>query len=103
MYFEDDMFQKIVTMGAGKTYTALEIKAIAQVKLANQEHQLGPAWWERMAEEKRLPQILLERIRNGGDIAKFINRNPILISEAITKLVMSKTAAGRSHLKQTLI
>ena len=91
------MFQKLVTMGAGDAYNALEIKAIAQVKLANPELQLGPVWWEKMAEEKRLPQILIQRIREGGDIPKFIHRHPNVISEAITEIVMSKTAAGRSQ------
>ena len=97
------MFQKLVTMGAGDAYNALEIKAIAQVKLANPELQLGPVWWEQMASDERLPEVLIDRIREGGDISKFINRHPDVISEAITEIVMSRTFTGRSHLQHTLI
>jgi hypothetical protein len=90
-------------MGAGKTYTAGEILAIANVKLANPGVQLGPVWWEQMAADERLPQVLTDRIREGGDISKFINRHPNVISDAITEIVMSKSVKGRSHLQHTLI
>jgi hypothetical protein len=90
-------------MGAGKTYTAGEIMAMAKVKLANPGVLLGPVWWEQMAAEERLPQVLIDRIKEGGDISKFINRHPNVISEAITEIVMSRTVTGRSHLQHTLI
>ena len=90
-------------MGAGKPYTAGEIMAMAKIKLANPGVQLGPVWWQQMAAHDRLPQVLIVRIREGGDIPKFLSRYPNVISEAITEIVMSKTVTGRSHLQHTLI
>ena len=90
-------------MGAGKPYTAGEIMAMAKIKLANPGVQLGPVWWQQMAADDLLPQVLIVRIREGGDIPKFLNRYPNVISEAINEIVMSKTVTGRSHLQHTLI
>jgi hypothetical protein len=84
-------------MGAGKPYNSEEILAMARVKMANPRVKLGPVWWERMAEQERLPQVLIERVRGGGDPSKFLSRYPNVISEAITEIVLSKTVTGRSH------
>ena len=84
-------------MGAGKCYSREEILALARIKVANPEKQLGPAFWEEQARENQLPPILMARIRMGGDLAKYLNRHEPEIARAITEIIMETPVRGRSH------
>ena len=84
-------------MGAGNRYSKEEVLAIARVELANPEVQLGPVFWQEKAREGQLPPILMERMRNGGDPAKFINRHEDQIQTAMQEIVQSNKVQGKSH------
>lgn len=84
-------------MGAGSKYSWEEVLAIARVKLANPVGQLGPVFWEEKAREGQLPPILMERMRKGGDLSKYMNRHQIEMQRAIQEIVVSKKVQGRSH------
>ena len=84
-------------MGGGKWYSREEILALARIKVANPEKQLGPAFWEEQARENQLPPILMARIRMGGDLAKYLNRHEPEIARAITEIIMETPVRGRSH------
>ena len=84
-------------MGAGNRYSKEEVLAIARVELANPEVQLGPVFWQEKAREGQLPPILMERMRKGGDLSKYMNRHQIEMQRAIQEIVVSKKVQGRSH------
>ena len=84
-------------MGAGSKYSWEEVLAIARVKLANPVGQLGPVFWEEKAREGQLPPILMERMRKGGDLSKYMNRHHVEMQRAIQEIVVSKKVQGRSH------
>ena len=90
-------------MGGGNWYTWEEVLAMARVKLANPEVQLGSVWWEQKAREDQLPPVLIERIRKGGDLPKYISRHPQEIQRAIQEIVVSKKVKGRSHKTKKII
>ena len=72
----------LAVMGAGKSYTKEEILAIARIKLQNPGVQLGPAFWDKMLREGRLPPCLRDRmVHSGGDLAKWMNHNREKASE----------------------
>jgi hypothetical protein len=58
---------------------------------------MGPVFWETLYISGRLPQVLFERYRAGGDIPKFLNRHPGEVSAAVAEIVQAKQARGRSN------
>ena len=58
---------------------------------------MRPVFWETLYIGGRLPQVLFERYRAGGDIPKFLTRHPGEVSAAVAELVQAKQARGRSH------
>ena len=90
-------------MGAGKLYTQDEIIALARVKMANPGKQLGPVWWQDQARMNKLPDILMARMREGGDPSKYLARHEDKINTVITELVLANQVRGRSKQKNVTI
>ena len=60
-------------MGGGAKYSQEEVREIAKVIMARPDGQHGPVFWERLASEGLLAPVLMARIMQGGDLAKFLN------------------------------
>ena len=85
-------------MGAGKAYTQEEILAIARIKIQNPGVQLGPAFWDTMLREGRLPPCLRDRmVHSGGDLAKWMNHNREKVMMAVEELILENPGRGRNH------
>ena len=62
-------------MGAGGKYTEEEVRELAKVIMARPDGQHGTVFWESLASEGLLAPVLMARIMQGGDLAKFLNRH----------------------------
>ena len=58
---------------------------------------MGPVFWENLYASERMPEVLQNRYRDGGDFSKFILRHPGQVSAAVAELVQKKHARGRLH------
>ena len=94
----------IITMGGGAKYTEEEVRGIALVIMARPDDH-GPVFWESLANQGLLAPVLMARIRQGGDLAKFVTRHRaqvmLMVEEEMKKrklevvLVAIEVAEGR--------